>query len=209
MELDKRIKDTGSILTCFSIEAAKEYLGQQGYFTNTMNELVIETNIEDIEADFKKANSIDNIRSAEELVQLYCSFNSKAFEKVRCRFRTCFNHFWVKFHYKGHEYDLINETNWVLEYASLWILSVENKHPVKEPLAFDVKVLSLGWDKLIGFCIQNNLKDTAIECLLISSLMEFFIPEYKRYLTAVKRLKKNTLMNQLIPGILNGGKAKK
>lgn len=34
MELDKRIKDTGSILTCFSIEAAKEYLGQKGYFAD-------------------------------------------------------------------------------------------------------------------------------------------------------------------------------
>ena len=38
MELDKRIKDTGSILTCFSIEAAKKYLGQQGYFTNTIDD---------------------------------------------------------------------------------------------------------------------------------------------------------------------------
>lgn len=38
MELDKRIKDTGSILTCFSIEAAKEYLGQKGYFTNTIDD---------------------------------------------------------------------------------------------------------------------------------------------------------------------------
>lgn len=34
MELDKRIKDIGAIMTCFSIEAAKEYLGQQGYFTS-------------------------------------------------------------------------------------------------------------------------------------------------------------------------------
>lgn len=38
MELDKRIKDTGSILTCFSIEAAKEYLGQQGYFTSDIDD---------------------------------------------------------------------------------------------------------------------------------------------------------------------------
>lgn len=38
MQLDKRIKDTGSILTCFSIEAAKEYLGQKGYFTNTIDD---------------------------------------------------------------------------------------------------------------------------------------------------------------------------
>ena len=154
-----------------------------------MNELVIETNLEDLEADFKKANSIDNIRSAEELAQLYCSFNSKAFEKVRCRFRTCFDHLWVKFHYKGHEYDLINETNWVLEYVSVWILSVENKHPVKEPLTFDVKVLSLGWDKLKDLFLQKNLKDVAKECFAISSLMKFFIPEYERYLTAVKKVK--------------------
>jgi hypothetical protein len=174
-----------------------------------MNELAIETNIEVLKADFKKANSIDNIRSAEELAQLYCSFNSEAFAKVRCRFQTCFDHLWVKFHYKGHEYDLINETNWALEYISLWILAFENKHPVKEPLAFDVKILSLGWDKLKDFCLQNNLKDVAKECIAISSLIKFFIPEYKRYLTAVKGLKKNTLMNQLIPGILNGGKAKK
>lgn len=38
MQLDKRINDTGSILTCFSIEAAKEYLGQKGYFTNTIDD---------------------------------------------------------------------------------------------------------------------------------------------------------------------------
>lgn len=38
MELDKRIKDTGSILTCFSIEAAKQYLGQKGYFTNSIDD---------------------------------------------------------------------------------------------------------------------------------------------------------------------------
>lgn len=37
MELDKRINDTGSILTCFSIKAAKEYLGQQGYFTSDID----------------------------------------------------------------------------------------------------------------------------------------------------------------------------
>lgn len=37
MELDKRIKDTGSILTCFSIEAAKEYLGQKGYFSSDID----------------------------------------------------------------------------------------------------------------------------------------------------------------------------
>lgn len=37
MELDKRINDTGSILTCFSINAAKEYLGQQGYFTSDID----------------------------------------------------------------------------------------------------------------------------------------------------------------------------
>ena len=126
--------------------------------------LDIETDIKALKADFNKANSIDNIRSAEELVQLYCSFNSEAFGKVRRRFQTCFNHFWVKFHYKDHDYDLINETNWVLEYASLWILAFENKHPVKEPLAFDVKVLSLGWDKLRDGCLQKNLKDVAIEC---------------------------------------------
>ena len=94
-----------------------------------MNELAIETNIEDLEADFKKANSIDNIRSAEELAQLYCSFNSKAFEKVRRRFQTCFDHLWVKFHYEDHDYDLIDETNSVLDYISLWVLALENKHP--------------------------------------------------------------------------------
>lgn len=38
MELDKRINDTGSILTCFSIEAAKKYVGQKGYFTNTIDD---------------------------------------------------------------------------------------------------------------------------------------------------------------------------
>lgn len=38
MELDKRIKDTGAIMTCFSIKAAKEYLGQKGYFTNTIDD---------------------------------------------------------------------------------------------------------------------------------------------------------------------------
>lgn len=38
MQLDKRINDIGVILTCFSIEAAKEYLGQQGYFTNTIDD---------------------------------------------------------------------------------------------------------------------------------------------------------------------------
>lgn len=41
MELDKRINDIGAIMTCFSIEAAKEYLGQQGYFTNTIDEFCI------------------------------------------------------------------------------------------------------------------------------------------------------------------------
>ena len=39
MQLDKRIKDIGAIMTCFSIEAAKkEYLGQEGYFTNTIDD---------------------------------------------------------------------------------------------------------------------------------------------------------------------------
>lgn len=37
MELDKRINDIGAILTCFSIKAAKEYLGQQGYFTSDID----------------------------------------------------------------------------------------------------------------------------------------------------------------------------
>lgn len=38
MELDNRIKDIGAIMTCFSIEAAKEYLGQKGYFTNSIGD---------------------------------------------------------------------------------------------------------------------------------------------------------------------------
>ena len=38
MELDKRIKDTGSILTCFSPEAATEHMGQKGYFTNSIDD---------------------------------------------------------------------------------------------------------------------------------------------------------------------------
>ena len=37
MELDKRIKDIGAIMTCFSIEAAKQYLGQKGYFTSDID----------------------------------------------------------------------------------------------------------------------------------------------------------------------------
>lgn len=37
MELDKRINDTVSILTCFSVNAAKEYLGQQGYFSSDID----------------------------------------------------------------------------------------------------------------------------------------------------------------------------
>lgn len=37
MELDKRIKDTGSILTCFSIEAAKKYVEQKGYFADEIH----------------------------------------------------------------------------------------------------------------------------------------------------------------------------
>lgn len=157
--------------------------------------LDIETNIEDLKADFKKANSIDNIRSAEELEQLYGSSNYEAFKKVRRRFQTCFNHLWVTFHYKNRAYDLINKTNCALECVI-----------VKAPLAFDVRILSLGWLELGSACLQNNLKDVAIECLLISSLMERLIPEYERFLIAVKILKKNTLMNQLIPGIWNGGR---
>lgn len=37
MQLDKRIKDTGSILTCFSIEAAKKYVEQKGYFADEIH----------------------------------------------------------------------------------------------------------------------------------------------------------------------------
>lgn len=141
--------------------------------------LDIETNIERLKADFKKANSIDNIRSAEELEQLYGSSNYETFKKVRRRFMTCFNHLWATFHYKNRVCDLINETSCVLECVI-----------VKDPLAFDVRILSLGWLELGDACIQKNLKDVAIECLLISSLMERLIPEYVRFLTAVKILKK-------------------
>ena len=34
MQLDKRIKDTGSILTCFTAEDAKKYVGQKGFFAD-------------------------------------------------------------------------------------------------------------------------------------------------------------------------------
>ena len=87
----------------------------------------IKTNIEDLEADFKEANSIDNIRSTEELLQLHRFSTFDDFEKIRRRFQTCFNHFWVKFHYEDHDYDLIDETNVVLEHVSVLILSVEKK----------------------------------------------------------------------------------
>lgn len=34
MELDKRIKSLSDILTCFDIEDAKQYIGQEGYFAD-------------------------------------------------------------------------------------------------------------------------------------------------------------------------------
>lgn len=139
----------------------------------------IETDIKALKADFNKANSMGNIRSVEELEQLYGSSNFEVFKKVRRRFMTCFNHLWVTFHYKNRVCDLINETSCALECVI-----------VKDPLAFDVRILSLGWLELGDACIQKNLKDVAIECLLISSLMERLIPEYEKFLTAVKILKK-------------------
>lgn len=145
----------------------------------------IKTNIEDLEADFKEANSIDNIRSTEELLQLHCFSNFEAFEKVRRRFQTCFNHFWVKFHYEDQDYDLIDETALVLEWVSIWFLTEEQPNP----LVFNVKTLSLGWEKLGDVCLQKNLKDVAIECHFISSLMKCLIPEYEKTLTAVKKAK--------------------
>ena len=36
MELDKRIKSLSDILTCFDIEDAKQYIGQEGYFSDTL-----------------------------------------------------------------------------------------------------------------------------------------------------------------------------
>ena len=56
MELDKRINDIGTIMTCFSIEAAKEYLGQQGYFTNTIDDY------QDLEkfTDFRTLDRVDD-----------------------------------------------------------------------------------------------------------------------------------------------------
>lgn len=37
MELDKRIKALSDILTCFDIEKAKQFIGQNGYFANTIS----------------------------------------------------------------------------------------------------------------------------------------------------------------------------
>lgn len=56
MQLDKRINDIGAIMTCFSIEAAKEYLGQQGYFTNTIDDY------QDLEkfTDFRTLDRVDD-----------------------------------------------------------------------------------------------------------------------------------------------------
>ena len=34
MNLDKRIKDRSHIFDCFSIDEAKQYIGQKGYFTD-------------------------------------------------------------------------------------------------------------------------------------------------------------------------------
>lgn len=149
----------------------------------------IKTNIEDLEDDFKEANSIDEIKNTDDLLQLYHFSTLDDFEKIRRRFYTCFNHFWVKFHYEDHDYDLIDETDFVLEYVSIWILSVEKKRPINQLLVFDVKTLSLGWEKLGDVCLQKNLKDVAIECRLFSSLMKCLIPEYEKTLTAIKKAK--------------------
>lgn len=64
MKLDKRIKSLSDILTCFDIEDAKQYIGQEGYFSDCIDlyrclatrKYGILTEIKDSDCPFKEGD---------------------------------------------------------------------------------------------------------------------------------------------------------